>query len=195
VSNSFRRRCSAALAAFCIAALPAFAGAPVATPPATAPKAKAAPNAEDCVVIEPLTVKADNTSGDWKVVLGPTTSLDYGADAANAQRAVAVIQHYHFTRQCFARRNSASMMYWRNGVAVPPGNMPGEDCLAFHDETTQAIYFAGGWKVMDGNISLLDYGQDRVGADTAATIIHNYNLNRECFVARPHVVMQYWLAE
>lgn len=87
------------------------------------------------------------------------------------------------------------MMYWRNGVAVPPGNMPGEDCVAFHAASTAATYSAGGWKVMDGNVALLDYGQDRAGAETAATVIHTYNLNRECSVARPHAAMQYWLAE
>jgi len=48
---------------------------------------------------------------------------------------------------------------------------------------------------MDGTIWLLDYGQDRAGAETATTVIRTYDLNRECFIARPHVVMQYWLAE
>jgi hypothetical protein len=192
---SFRRRCSAALVVLCVFALPAQAGAPVAAPPPAAPKAKVPANTEDCVVVEPLTVKADNAEGTWKVVLGPTASLDYGQDAGAAKRAVEIIQHYHFTRQCFVRRTNVSMMYWRNGVAVPPGNIAGQDCIAFHPGSAQAIFSAGRWKVLDGNIDLLDYGLDSVGAETAAKIIQTYNLNRQCFVARPHVAMQYWLAE
>jgi hypothetical protein len=186
--------CNVVLVLVYAMAVPAFA-APVAAPPQAGPKVKVPANAEDCIVIDPVTVKADNAGGVWKVALGPTAALDYGADAASAKHAVDVIQHYHFTRQCFVRRNTASMMYWRNGVAVPPGNMPGEDCLAFHAASTETTYSAGGWKVMDGNVALLDYGQDRVGAETAATVIHTYNLNRECVIARPHTVMQYWLAE
>jgi len=174
----------------------------VAAPPAVAPKPvappKAAPapaaTAEDCNVVDPLKIKAANESGVWKVTLGPNDVLDFGANEAEAKHAVEIIQHYHFTRECFVRRPNASMMYWKNGVAVPPGNMPGQDCITLHPETVQALY-AARWKVMDGPLWLLDYGADQAAALEAAKIIHSYSLNRECFIARPHVVMQYWLAE
>jgi hypothetical protein len=178
---------------------PVIAAPPMVAPKPTtvAPKAAAAPaaNAEDCIVVDPLPMKAANTGGDWKVVLGANASLDFGANEAAAERAAEVIQHYHFTRECFVKKPNASMMYWKNGVAVPPGNMPGQDCITFNTATAQAIYNAGRWKVMDGALWLLDYGQDRAGAEDAARIIHTYALNRECFIARPRVVMQYWLAE
>ncbi|HTW36616.1 MAG TPA: hypothetical protein VMD53_18505 [Rhizomicrobium sp.] len=187
-----------------ISTVPAIAAPPAAAPkPAVAPKSavipKAVPalaaNAEDCTVVDPVTAKADNAGGDWKVALGTNAFLDFGADKAAAGRAADVIRHYHFTRECFVRRPNASMMYWRNGVAIPPGNMPGEDCIALHPETVAALYNATRWKVMDGKLWLLDYGQDRAAALEAAKIIHTYSLDRECFIARPHVVMQYWLAE
>ncbi len=127
--------------------------------------------------------------------MGTNAFLDFGANEAGAERAADVIQHYHFTRECFVKKPNAPMTYWKNGVAVPPGNMAGEDCIAFHPETAQALYSAGRWKVMDGPLWLLDYGADRAAAENAAHVIHTYNLNRECFIARPHVVMQYWLAE
>jgi hypothetical protein len=59
----------------------------------------------------------------------------------------------------------------------------------------QPQFNAGRWKVMDGATWLLDYNQDQGGAEEAVKIIRTYSLNRECFVARPHVTMQYWLAE
>jgi hypothetical protein len=178
---------------------PVIAAPPMVAPKPTtvAPKVATAPaaNAEDCVVVDPSAAKVGNTGGDWKVALGANASLDFAANEAAAERAADVIQHYHFTRECFVKKPNASMMYWKNGVAVPPGNMPGQDCIAFNTATAQAIYNAGRWKVMDGALWLLDYGQDRAGAEDAARIIHTYAFNRECFIARPHVVMQYWLAE
>jgi hypothetical protein len=194
----FLQRAGFAAAMFAVSMTSAFASPPMAAPkPAVAPKAVAAPvtNAEDCVVVDPAVAKAGNVGGDWKVALGTNAFLDFGANELAATRASDVIQHYHFTRQCFVRRPNASMMYWKNGVAVPPGNMAGQDCIAFHPETAQAIYVTGRWKVMDGALWLLDYGPDRTAAEDAARIIHTYALNRECFIARPHVVMQYWLAE
>jgi hypothetical protein len=157
--------------------------------------ANRAPSTEDCVAIEPMTVAAANTNGVWTVTLGTSAPLDFGANEAQAERAVAVIQHYHFTRECFVRRPNPHMMYWRNGVAVPPGNMPDQDCIAVNPAAVDVQWVNGGWKVLDGPNWLLDYGVDRAAADQAVAIIRAYNLNRECFVARPHVTMQYWLAQ
>jgi hypothetical protein len=174
----------------------------MAFPASSAPAAAAAPKAvaamsgvEDCVVVDPLKVKTDSAGGDWQVTLAANASLDFGTDATAAARAVEVIQHYHFTRQCFVKRPYAAMMYWRNGVAVPPGNMPDQDCIALHPENVMAVYAAGRWKVMDGTLWLLDFYGDQSAAEEAVRVIRTYSLNRECFVARPHVVMQYWLAE
>lgn len=182
-------KCGAAWAAAVILASSALGG------PAGIKPANLATNGEDCVVFNPLAVKADNAGGEWKVTLAPNASLDFATDAAAAARAVEVIQHYHFTRQCFVKRPAAAMMYWRNGVAVPPGNLTGQDCIALHPENVTAIYAAGRWKVMDGNLWLLDFYGDRDAAEDAVRIIRSYSLDRECFITRPHVAMQYWLAE
>jgi len=187
-----------ALALFCAIAVPTFAAPPAAAPkPANTAKQVPAPaaNTEDCTIVDPATVKATAAGGAWKVALGSNETLDFAASQAAAERAVEVIQHYHFTRACYVKRPHAPMMYWKNGVAVPPGNMPGQDCITLHPETATAVYSAARWKVMDGALWLLDYGADRAAAEEAVRIIRTYSLNRECFIARPHVVMQYWLTE
>jgi len=145
--------------------------------------------------VDPPAVKTEHVGAGWRVTLGSNAFLDYGADEAAAARAVEVIQHYHFTRQCFVKRPYAAMMYWRNGVAVPPGNMAGQDCITLHPENVTVIYADARWKVMDGSLWLLDFFADQSAAEDAARIIRSYSLNRECFIARPHVAMQYWLAE
>lgn len=161
------------------------------TPP---PPANPALAAEDCVAFDPDTLTADDTNGRWRVTQGASVLLDFGANAQGAHHAVEVIQHYHFTRQCFVHRPVAAMMYWKNGVAVPVGNTPGQDCIAFNPAAVHALFAGNGWKVVDGANALIDYGQDRAGAAAAAAVIQAYNLNRQCFIARPNAAMEYWLA-
>lgn len=159
------------------------------------PVAPAKPASEDCVPLDPVAATPVNQTGDWQLAVGTPAVLDFGPNGDEAKRAADVIQHYHFTFECYVRRPSAHMMYFRNGVAVPPGDMAGEDCIKLDPHTAQVAFIAGGWKVIDGQNWLLDYGADRVAAQQSLTIIRTYSLNRECFIARPHVMMQYWLSE
>jgi hypothetical protein len=57
-------------------------------------------------------VQSQNLHGSWKVVDGSNWLLDYGANRASADQAVAVIQHYNLNRQCFVGRPNAPMQYW-----------------------------------------------------------------------------------
>lgn len=177
--------------ALCTAGLFLLTPALCAAQPATAP---ARPQ-ESCTAFDPALVTVSNVGGNWKVMQGQIAMLDFADDAAGAERAADVIRHYHFTRQCFVRGMESAMMYWKNGVAVPPGNMPGQDCIVLNPANVTAQYSTARWKVVDGSNWLLDYGQNRAAADEAARVIRTYSLNRECFVDRPHVAMQYWLAE
>jgi hypothetical protein len=67
---------------------------------------------EDCIGLNPMNVSVANVGGAWKVVDGANWLLDYGADHAAADKAVAVIQTYGLNRQCFIVRPNASMQYW-----------------------------------------------------------------------------------
>jgi len=174
-------------------AAPAVPGAGLA--PAHAAVVTQTKPAEDCVSVDPQTVLAVNSATGWKVMQGTTLLLDFGTDNDGAKRAIDVIQHYHFTKQCFVHRPNATMMYWKNGVAIPPGNITGQDCIQVNPADVQATFADGRWKVMDGKTWLLDYQLDRNAADQAVGVIRSYGLNRECFIARPHVAMQYWLEQ
>jgi hypothetical protein len=67
---------------------------------------------EDCLHVEPSNVQARFVGGAWKVVDGNTWVLDFGANRANAEHAVEVIQHYNLNSQCFVGRPDPSMQYW-----------------------------------------------------------------------------------
>ncbi len=151
--------------------------------------------AEDCIDLNPGSVTASYVGGAWKVVDGGSWLLDYGANGGAAHHAADVIHHYHFTQQCFVKRPNAEMMYWKTGDHVPSGNTPGQDCIGLNPMTTHAEFVGGAWKVVDGSNWLLDYGSDHGAAMHAAGVIHDYSLNRQCFIERPHASMMYWLSQ
>jgi hypothetical protein len=140
-------------------------------------------------------VTASYVGGAWKVVQGSMWMLDYGSNAGAAHHAADTIQHYGFNQQCFVKRPNASMMYWKSGNHVPSGGMSGEDCIGVNPAHVQVQNAGGAWKVVDGGNWLLDYGPDHEAAQQAVAVIQAYNLNRQCFIARPNAPMQYWLSQ
>ena len=69
-----------------------------------------------------------------------------------------------------------------------------EDMINFHWQTAQIRTIGGSIKIVDGNMSLLDFGSNAAEAQMALAIIRQYRLNQQCFVARPNPPMEYWLA-
>lgn len=153
---------------------------------------------EDCVGFTPGALRVVNIGGRWKIAEGSHWIADFGANRAEADQAMAIILRYGFTSQCFVARPNASMTYWRRGSGVPTGAaagaFPNEDCLHVNPANVQARLTGGAWKVVDGNVWVLDYGANRANAEHAVEVIQHYNLNTQCFVGRPDPSMQYWLS-
>jgi hypothetical protein len=153
------------------------------------------PITEDCVGFTPGNLRVANISGRWKIVDGSHWVADFGSNRTAAERGLAIILRYGFTMQCFVARPNPPMTYWRRGAGVP--SLPtgaGEDCNSINPANVRARFVGGAWKVVDGNSWLLHFGTNREGAERAAAIIQRYNLNRQCFVARPNPPMTYWLS-
>ncbi len=150
---------------------------------------------EDCIGFNPSQVEAKHVSGNWKVVQGSMWMLDFGDNKAGAVRAAQIIHNYGFDQQCFVKRPHAAMMYWKSGGHVPSGSMSGQDCVNNNPATAGVEQLNGSWKVVDGSHWMLDFGGDKAAAEQALSVIKNYHLNRQCFVARPNPPMSYWLAE
>jgi hypothetical protein len=153
--------------------------------------------AEDCVGFGHPTVEF--VGGSWKLVDGPHWISDFGSNQAAAMEALHVVHHYHFDAQCFVTRASGSQMtYWKSGGGVPNNSMSHSDCIPLHESAVEATFVAGRWKVVDtsNNDWLLDYGSNQSAAEQAASVVHYYHLNRQCFVNRSPgpPLMQYWLS-
>ena len=166
-------------------------------PPGPGPGPGPGPMSEDCVGFNHAEVAF--VAGSWKLVDGSHWIADFGSNQGAAQEAHHVVHHYHFDAQCFVTRMSGSQMtYWKSGSSVPSGSMSGSDCIPVHEMAVQAMFVAGRWKVVDtsNNDWLLDYGGNQSAAQQAASVIHAYGLNRQCFVNRSPgpPLMQYWLS-
>lgn len=150
---------------------------------------------EDCISFNNNNVALQNIGGRWKIVDGSMWILDFGANHDQGQRALDIIQHYRFNRQCFVGRPNPSMTYWKRGDSVPSGSMGGDDCTNNNPDTTHAAHVGGEWKVADGGHWMLSFGTREAEARKAEQVIHRYNLNRQCFVGRPNASMTYWLSQ
>ncbi|MEA3508196.1 MAG: hypothetical protein U9R40_04665, partial [Synergistota bacterium] len=68
-----------------------------------------------------------------------------------------------------------------------------EDCISFNYQTAEVKNVNGRWKIVDGNMWLLDFRGNKTEADKALKVIKSYQLNQQCFVGRPDPSMRYWL--
>jgi len=66
---------------------------------------------DDCTALDPVAAKVIEADGNWRVVSGGTTLLEYN-DKTDAQRALSVIQTYRLNRQCFFSRAESGAQYW-----------------------------------------------------------------------------------
>jgi hypothetical protein len=69
-----------------------------------------------------------------------------------------------------------------------------EDCIPFNPDNCTVGLYNGSYKIVDGSMWLLDFGNNKAEADKALQIIQHYRLNSQCFVGRPNPSMEYWLA-
>lgn len=151
---------------------------------------------EDCAGFSNADLRVVNVGGRWKIAEGSHWVADFGANRANADRGLEIIRRYGFASQCFVGRPNPGMTYWLRGNHTVPGGAPlaGEDCLTVNPANVRARNVGGAWKVTEGDNWLLDFGSNRASAEQAAQVIQTYNLNRQCFVARPNPPMSYWLS-
>ena len=55
-----------------------------------------------------------------------------------------------------------------------------------------AAFVGGEWKVVQGNMWMLSFGNRGAEANQAANIIRHYRFTQQCFLGRPGPSMTYW---
>jgi hypothetical protein len=68
---------------------------------------------EDCVRFNPARIEVRQVRGSWKIVEGSHWIMDFGANRAEAEEALAIVNQYGFRRMCFVGRPNPPMTYFR----------------------------------------------------------------------------------
>jgi len=158
---------------------------------------------EDAIPFDPNNAQVTKIGGRWKIVDGTHWILDFAEKKVEADTALKIIKQYKFSYICFVGRPGASMTYFRVDLPtfrlVLPGVVgrvfvpPTEDCIRFNPDNVRAKKFGDRWALVDGTMSLLDFGDSRDECRRALRIIKEYGLNSQCFVGRPDPSMSYYL--
>jgi hypothetical protein len=53
-------------------------------------------------------------------------------------------------------------------------------------------YVNGSWKIVQGQMWLLDFGEKQGAAYRSHALIQKYGFTRQCFVGRPDPSFRYW---
>jgi len=151
-------------------------------------------DSESCLSFNPDQVQARNLQGAWKVMAGDRCLADFGQRQAEAERMAAVIRHYRLSqrRQVGHAGPLVGLEYWLAGEAVPAGTLAGEDAIPFNPERLEVKRLRCGWTIVDGELWLVQFGEDETAARQSLEIIRKYGFTHLCFVGRPQPGMAYF---
>ncbi len=150
------------------------------------------PGEEDCIPFDYRQAVVQKIGGRWKIVVGNMLLLDFGANEAEARRALEIIKHYKMNKQCFVGRPDPSMVYYLADDQAPAGKKAGEDCIGFNPDRIEVAEIGGRYKIVEGNRWILDFGDNEDEANNSLAIIRNYGFQYICFVGRPDPSMSYF---
>jgi len=148
------------------------------------------PPTTGCVTFNPATTHSELVSGRWKVVDNGHFLFDFDSRKTDADKSVAVIQHYHANEYCTVGTalpgdQAPPFSYLLVGGASPSGSMPGEDCIGFNVPTLTDQNFGGRWTITDGSQLMFNFGPQKAAADEGVTLIKHFGFTQSCFVGRP----------
>jgi hypothetical protein len=160
-----------------------------ATSPARVP-ASVVPQ-EDCIPFNTSNVQVKNIQGRWKLVDGSNWLFDFDRDRDAANKASAIIRHYHMDKVCYVGRPDPSFIYLLSDDKAPLGKKVGDDCVSFDPVSLRIQQIKGRWKLVDGRNWVFDFNKDISEAKQALEIIRRYQFRYSCFVGRPSPEFSY----
>jgi hypothetical protein len=72
------------------------------------------------------------------------------------------------------------------------GSLAGEECVPLDPNAISVSYVNGSWKIVQGQMWLLDFGEKQGAAYRSHALIQKYGFTRQCFVGRPDPSFRYW---
>ena len=140
---------------------------------------------EGLVYFDTAAAQARQMDGAWKVVAdGDKVLHDFGPSEESARKAVAVINHYGMNCMGYVGKPNPSMEFFLGNGGAPAGPWDGEDAIRFNPATAEARCIQGRWKVVDGELWMMDFEDRQKDAEFALSTIKKFGFTHLCFVGR-----------
>lgn len=147
---------------------------------------------EDCIGVDPSTVRVENVNGRWKIVDRRSIICDMGRALSTALTAYRIVKHYGFTSLCFVGRPKPSMEYFLCNGKAPVGSFAGETAVGFNPSAIVVKKVGSRWKIVEGGHWIMDFASSEGEALKAVAIIQRYGFNHLCYVGSGSEMMQYF---
>ena len=150
---------------------------------------------EDCIRFNPSRAEVLQRNGRWKIVDGSNWLFDFGSNAGEANRSLAIIKHYNMDQVCFVGRPDASMAYLLAGGSTPTGALAGDDCIPLNPATSEIRKVNGTWTIVrdtSAGTEQIETFPNPGEAYKSLDIWRQYRFSQSCFVGRPHASFTYF---
>lgn len=106
---------------------------------------------DDCRTFAPEDARVAEVGGRFKVISGPHTIADAGADRAQAERTIAVVKHYKLAKQCYLGGRDWNFEYFLAlNNKTPRDELAGETCRKFDIGNLDVDKDGAKWQIKDG---------------------------------------------
>ena len=146
---------------------------------------------EDCIPFNPNNAIIHFDNGGYHIVQGNKKLYSFGYAPREAQLTLQIIKHYNLSQTCYVGRPNPSFQYLLSAGRAPTGSIDNEDCLYFSPSNLVVTKVAGHWKIRDGTLQLMDFGDQYHEASKVLAIIKHYGFTYRCFVGRPNPSFKY----
>lgn len=125
---------------------------------------------------------------DWKLVSGPFTLADFGANERDARLAQSAIQFYRCSEHCRVGGDQPVFSYFLSAGQAPRGMMLGTEKIMFRPSELTVEKRGDGWVIGDATRTLFQFGNDEAAARLALRDIQFYRFDMISRIGRtaPH---------
>ena len=150
------------------------------------------PMVEDCIPLDPASIRVEYRNGGWVVTDGYSTPV-FAPTKKEARRVSRQMRAHHITKNCYIGRPNASMRYsLKAGNKAPKGAVQGEDCIGFNKNNLSIRHDGGGRWLLTDSVSRMKTFPNKKEAKMGLAVVKKYGFTRQCFVGRPDPSFSYW---
>ena len=137
-----------------------------------------------CTSFNPVSATVSNLDGTWVIIDGKTSLNAFADKSDEADRALAIIQHYGINERCDIGQSDSPLRYWLVDGQAPSGELSGEICRSFSTGDLKVKRSDESWKIVEGSNQVLNFVKEEEAREVHR-LIQKHSFSRFCFVGRP----------